>query len=750
MMMHYAEDSLLVLAAAIPFACFVALAIGGARLRKPLAGWVAVAGITASTLLASLVLYQWLGLGRHDVARTLEWARVGGLPITVGVQLDALTVILFFMVCVVSACIFLFSIGYMAGTSDQVDGRSLHHRFFAFLCLFAFSMLALVLSSSFLQMFIFWELVGFCSYLLIGFHFHRRSAGNAAIKAFVVNRVGDFGFFVGLMMVAAYLGDLSISGAAVAFAAQHADGGPLFVESFLGVSLATWLGLLLFGGAIAKSAQFPLHVWLPDAMEGPTPVSALIHAATMVAAGVFLVARVFLLLTPAAQTVIAVVGTVTLTLGALVAIVQTDIKRVLAYSTISQLGYMIFALGVGAWIGALFHLLTHAFFKAMLFLGSGQVIEGCAHEQDMRKMGGLARKMPVTAVTFLIGVLAIAGVGIPGMGLGLGGYFSKDEILAVACHRAFGTDGAIASSLGVVLFGVAVVIAYVTPFYMMRCWWMTFMGQPRDADVHAHAHERPLMFVPLLVLAVGTVAAGYWLFRPMVAQAAPYGVLVATFDPYAHGDAAARDAWEHAHHALVPLVGFAFAIGFAVAIVIYARGLALAERLRWRLRPLHTLLIHKFYIDEIYAAIFVGGILAARSLCGWVDTYVVDGVVNAVGRLTQRLAQVSGMGLDRDGAAGSSAAPGEPPAGRGLGFLTCLMVAAVTTSLMLDGAYLAALAVLLAAWAVLGIDGMVNDLGRGALAFADAVRRPQTGRIRDYVLLAVGSVAVVLLVWVLA
>ncbi|MHC5035064.1 MAG: proton-conducting transporter transmembrane domain-containing protein [Planctomycetota bacterium] len=296
-----------------------------------------------------------------------------------------------------------------------------------------------MVSSSLLFLFICWELVGLCSYLLIGFYFDRAYASAAAIKAFVTNRVGDFGFIIGLMLVFFQLGTLDLDQAAAAFAGQYAAGTGIFATHFtlFGWSLATIMGIGLFCGAMGKSAQFPLHVWLPDAMAGPTPVSALIHAATMVAAGVYLVARVFRLMTPEALMFIAVIGCLTLTLMALVAIVQVDIKKCLAYSTLSQLGYMIFAMGCGAWIAALFHLITHAFFKAMLFLCSGQVIEGCHHEQDMRKMGGLYKKMPVTCWTFFIGVLAISGAGIAGTGIGLGGFFSKDEILAVAYTRAY-------------------------------------------------------------------------------------------------------------------------------------------------------------------------------------------------------------------------------------------------------------------------------------------------------------------------
>ena len=853
------QELLLIVATAIPLAAFVILAVFGSRLGKPLAGWCAVAAIAVSTVLAGVVLKQWLH-GVRDEAHTFTWATLGRVPITVGLHLDALTVIMFFMVSLVSTCIFVFSVGYMAGHSDEIDGRSKYHRFFTFLCLFCFSMLGLVVSNSILFLFVFWELVGLCSYFLIGFYFHRKSASNAAIKAFVVNRVGDFGFLAGLMMVFHYLGDLSLAGAAAKFQAAY-PGGELFTRSFLGLSLATWMGMLLFCGAIGKSAQFPLHVWLPDAMEGPTPVSALIHAATMVAAGVYLVARIFVLLTPEAQLFIAVIGCITLTIAALVAIVQTDIKKVLAYSTISQLGYMIFGMGVGAWIGALFHLLTHAFFKALMFLGSGQVIEGCHHEQDIRRMGGLIRKMPVTGVTFLVGVLAIAGAGIPGLHiggvrLGLGGFFSKDEILAVAYQRAFRTEeadapdarrsgpaerppgepaGAAASvnprseatadaasglmaatfadaapshlsahdaaaertrdssftpfarhdrvggetavtpegvppvaCIPAPLFWIPVLIAFVTPFYMMRCWWLTFMGKPRDRHVYEHAHETPLMGVPLVVLAIGTFVSSYAIFRPMVAQAAPAGFLCKTFNPERHHEEAERPAAsreegaESADHAVAAglpvaadvhgrlsmIVGPAFVVGFFLAIAIYLRGLLVAGAIASSLRPLHTLLVRKFYFDELYGAVFVGGIMGLKSVCDWVDTHIVDGLVNLCGRVTRAFSSIAGNVLDRSGTYGVEPAAGEQ-AGRLGGFMMLAAVLAVAGIMLAYGATGAAIALLVMAWVALGIDGIVNDLARGAWQVATSLRAVQSGRIRQYVLFAAGSAAVVLLVLVL-
>jgi NADH-quinone oxidoreductase subunit L len=436
-----------------------------------------------------------------------------------------------------------------------------------------------------------------------------------------------------------------------------------------------------------------------------------------------------------------------------VAIVQTDIKRVLAYSTISQLGYMMLGMGVGAWIAALFHLLTHAFFKALMFLGSGQVIEGCHHEQDMRNMGGLIRKMPVTAITFLVGVFAIAGVGIPAVWMpghlpfGLGGYFSKDEILAVAWSRAYGqqhqvekadcvnegledapTDpedhahpltavtavapGQRSSHAGAApsiqnpkskiqnshlpawLFWIPIAIAYVTPFYMLRAWWLTFMGKPRDEHVYAHAHESPLMYFPLVVLAFGTFFSSYLLFRPMVAAAAPAPFLTALYDGEAAQAAEAHGALidHQAHKALAPIVGFAFVLGFVAAWLIYRNGLAVAQRLATALRPLHTVLVHKFYFDELYGLLLVGGTMTLKTICYAFDKYVIDGLVDLSAWITERLSRFSGVVLD----------------------------AGV-------------------------VDGAVNGVGRGTLQLGSLVRRPQVGRIRNYVLFAAGGVTALVL-----
>ena len=752
-----------------PFVSFWLLVFFGPRLGKPGAGWFAVVfGMGVPLACATYVLLGWLDADaatRTQLAANAfryHWADLGNVPVIVGIKLDSLTVAMYFMVAFVAFWIFFFSVGYMAGHSDEVAHQRKYWRFFAYLSLFGFSMLGLVVSSSLLFLFIFWELVGLCSYLLIGYYFDRAYASRAAIKAFVTNRVGDFGFLIGLMLIYFQLHTLDLDQAAARFAEQYAAGTGIFASTYtlFGWSLATIMGVGLFCGAMGKSAQFPLHVWLPDAMAGPTPVSALIHAATMVAAGVYLVARIFRLMTPDALMFVAVIGCLTLTLMALVAIVQTDIKKCLAYSTLSQLGYMIFGMGCGAWVAALFHLITHAFFKAMLFLGSGQVIEGCHHEQDMRKMGGLMKKMPVTGLTFLVGVLAIAGAGIPGSPIGLGGFFSKDEILAVAYVRAFewddykkheshesgpgkplggghairtpsaseGRSGPVAGAPGsddarrVILandpvphrefgkaamfkripalpkwmFYLAIFTAYVTPFYMMRAWWLTFMGKPRDEHVYHHAHETPLMFIPLVVLAIGTFMSSYFLFRPLIAdaaRAASAAPLVLATDGEVH-----TAAIPAAHHWLKLGVGGAFVVGFFIAIVIYARGMATAESIR-RLPGvslIHALLVRKYFFDEVYDFVWVKGCVAVAKVARFIDTWFVDLIFNILASATERLAAFSGMVIDKH-----------------------------------------------------GVDGVFNGMAKTSMDVSDIVRGPQTGRIRNYVLFAAGvaTIIVVCILW---
>jgi len=634
----------------------------------------------------------WMAQAAGDA---LTWIRIGSVPVQVGVNLDSLTLIVFLMVTLCATCIHVFSIGYMHG-----DSR--YGRFFGYLSLFCFSMLGLVISRSLLLLFVFWELVGLCSYLLIGFWFEKLSARRAATKAFVVNRIGDFGFMIGLALCLVHLHTLDLGEASVAFAetgaaAAHVEaaveGGTAHAPApethalarpgLLGLSLATWMGLLLFCGAIGKSAQFPLHVWLPDAMEGPTPVSALIHAATMVAAGVYLVARIYGLLTLDALGIIAAVGCITLTMAALMALVQTDIKRVLAYSTLSQLGYMIFGLGVGAWVGAVFHLLTHAFFKALMFLCAGQVIAACHHEQDMRKMGGLWARLPRTAITFLIGVLAIAAAGIPLSPLGIGGFYSKEEILETAWARL--TPGHGVPAIAVWLFVLPIAVSLLTPLYMGRCFILTFLGTPRDEHIFRHAEEKPVMYRPLLVLAGLTVVSGWFLFRAFVAGAAPLQAPILTALAHGEGHHGGPVAW---------IGGLAWIVGLGAAWWLYGGGLARAEAIRRSrfVRPVHTLLVNRFYFDHLYEGVLLRASHVLAWICRLFDAWIVDGVAHTLAYLGVRAAKFSGNVVD-----------------------------------------------------ALGVDGAFNGSAAGTARLSNLLGAVQSGRIRHYILIAMTLLAALLM-----
>ena len=499
--------------------------------------------------------------------------KFGSLDITLDWYIDGLTVLMFAMVTLIATCIHIFAIGYM---SDELteryedhfvhtsDGGHFHrvgrfYRFFAYLSLFCFSMLGLVLAGNIFQVFIFWELVGVCSYLLIGFYVERHTASTAANKAFIMNRVGDFGFLIGLMIIWTWLGAFQFAetnpetigqtglfqmvrngdGEIItrgegtdkvvvlqAKQSMHTAAGPEEDAPTIPYWLLVVAGLGIFAGCIGKSAQFPLQTWLPDAMEGPTPVSALVHSATMVAAGVYLVGRFYPMFTPEVLLVIAYTGCITLFVGATIAVVATDIKKVLAYSTISQLGYMMLALGVGGWLAGLFHLITHAFFKSLMFLCSGSVIHGCHHEQEMTKMGGLYKKMPITCWTMFIGVVAISGLAIPLLKLpslgaiAFSGYHSKDAIVASA--MTFSNLNPLHS----LLFFVPLITAGITAFYMFRMWFMTFFGEPRDEHVYDHAHESPrVMTAPLLILSF------FAAFCAVGGESGPLAKLILTTEP---------------------------------------------------------------------------------------------------------------------------------------------------------------------------------------------------------------------------
>lgn len=560
-------------------------------------------------------IFPWVDFG--DVPM------IGPLQIHLGIILDNLAAIMMVVVAIVSALVHLFSIGYMQG-----DVR--YSRYFSYLGLFTFSMLVIVLTNNFFTMYVGWELVGLSSYLLIGHWYEKKSASDAAIKAFVVNRIGDIGMFSGIMIL--YF-TFRTFGFSEIFGAMAEGRIPMGSEAWL-----TAAGILIFCGAVGKSAQFPLHVWLPDAMEGPTPVSALIHAATMVAAGVYLVARTFPMMTADALMVIAYIGAVTAFISATIAIAQNDIKKVLAYSTISQLGYMVMGLGVGAYTAGFFHLVTHAMFKAGLFLGSGSVIHAMHHAihekgnhhtdaQDIRNMGGLRAKMPVTFWTFLIYTLAISGIPLTS------GFLSKDEILAGTL--AFGelTGHQMIPIVGFLVAGL-------TAFYMFRLVILTFMGEHKDASRLSYVHESPLvMTIPLIVFAVLSFFAFYsfnpfgassgWFFHAMER---PDFVIPAAVQ--AAGGAVFEEAVHHAHSTAMMLSLLVAGLGILAAFTTYYWKKIDADAFADKLRPVYQFLLNKWYFDELYGAVVVGGTHAFTRALRWFDDTIIDGIVNGSARWT--------------------------------------------------------------------------------------------------------------------
>jgi len=512
---------------------------------------------------------------------TVNWLAIGDLHVDFGLKLDALSLMMLLIVTGVGGAIHIYSFGYM----HEDKGMA---RFFAFMSLFTFSMLGIVLANNFLEMFIFWELVGVSSYLLIGFWFEKPSAGDAAKKAFITNRLGDFGFLLGILMVWGLLGSLNFSALQNSIISNPAALG----------AMATTAGLLIFCGAVGKSAQFPLHVWLADAMEGPTPVSALIHAATMVAAGVYMLCRTLFLFNYEALHVIAYIGGFTALLAALIAVQQNDIKRILAYSTLSQLGYMVMAVGLSGPTPAMFHLTTHAFFKALLFLGAGSVIHALHEEQDIWKMGGLKKKMPITFWTFIIGTLALSGVPP------FSGFYSKDSIIGQALEQK-----------NYLLFAVAVFVAALTTFYMFRLFFVAFLGEARTEKAK-HAHESPtVMSLPLVVLAVFAVVGGY------IGITNIYG---SQFVPDAEKLSVAQQALEPLHNIFPMLCGIgAVAIGLIAAFVLY--GKTATDPLPAKLGGLATAMKNRFYFDEFYEATFIRAHDFIAALADWIDRWLVEG-----------------------------------------------------------------------------------------------------------------------------
>ena len=577
-------------------------------LEPPAAGSRSAELVTTVFLFAAMLL-SWLafadvGFGHHDSRVTLfPWIISGELKVDWALRIDTLTAVMFVVVTTISAFVHLYSIGYM----EEDPHRP---RFFSYLSLFTFAMLMLVTADNLVQLFFGWEGVGLMSYLLIGFWYHKPEANAAAIKAFIVNRVGDFGFSLGIFAAFMMTGALDLD---TVFAQAPALTGKTIHFLSWDVDVLTLICLLLFMGAMGKSAQFLLHTWLPDAMEGPTPVSALIHAATMVTAGVFMVARLSPLfdLAPAAQAFVTFIGATTAFFTATIALVQNDIKRIIAYSTCSQLGYMFVAMGTGAYSIGMFHLFTHAFFKALLFLGSGSVIIAMHHEQDIRHMGGLKDKLPLTYWTMVIGTLALTGFPLTA------GYFSKDAII----------EAAYVSSNPIALygFGATVIAAALTAFYSWRLIFLTFHGTPHDHHHYDAARESPLVMVlPLGFLAAGSIFAGYP-FRELFA-----GHDVADFFGDSLKFAAGSHLLEEMHH--VPLlIGMAptvmMAIGFVVAWEFYIRRPELPAELARQQEPLYKFLLNKWYFDEIYDFLIVRPTLwLARALWKYGDGWTIDGL----------------------------------------------------------------------------------------------------------------------------
>ncbi len=698
-----------------------------------------------------------------------QWYEVsppGLSPIGIGYYIDSLTVLMFVMVTLIASCIHFYAMGYMHDelhdiTDHEVtlaNGKHLHrhgryYRFFQYLSLFCFSMLGLVIAGNILMVFVFWELVGICSYFLIGFYIERKSASTAANKAFIVNRVGDFGFLIGLMALWGALGTFSFGdtrdpqtgevaegiftqvrhperhhqlatpdkmvlagnpeGVRKVVADHTAANGDVDIAAAKAQSLSLardewrktegtpygyWLlvvaGLGVFCGCIGKSAQFPLHTWLPDAMEGPTPVSALVHSATMVAAGVYLVGRFFPVFTSEVLLVIAFVGAITLFMAATIAIVASDIKRVLAYSTVSQLGYMMLALGMGGWLAGLFHLVTHAFFKSLLFMCSGSVIHA-VHTNEMTQMGGLRRKMPITAYTMLVGCLAIAGAPL------LSGFYSKDYIIA---HSMLFAD---TNPSYAFFFYIAAAGAAITAFYMFRLWYLTFAGEPRDKHRHDHAHESPrVMTVPLMILAFFAITAGWNLpsflpglggygVEPLLQQAQPLGtehgagqgLLVDIVHPNEH-DSHARFGVA----ATIVASGVALG-GFLLATLMYGVRLISADDARRQFAPIYRFLRNKWYFDELYDSLFVKPVMFISRCVSEFDRKCIDGFINNLALWTRKIAQW------------------DDSVDRGL------------------------------------VDGLVNLTAGWVYAIASRIRGVQTGNLRQYVLfIVVGTVVLFVLI----
>jgi len=597
--------SLTILILLVPFLSFLFNGLVGMKLKPVVSGLIGTIGLGVVALLSYLTAWQYFfvdgmvnGSFPKVIAMSMEWLRfTDKLAINMGILLDPISVMMLVVISTVSFMVHIYSLGYMKGEKG-------FQRFYAFLSLFSFSMLGLVVATNIFQMYIFWELVGVSSFLLIGFYYSKDSAVAASKKAFIVTRFADLGFLIGILVLSYFTKTFDfqlLTGTDQSIFAQTAG------VSFLGMSVMTWAALLIFMGGAGKSAMFPLHIWLPDAMEGPTPVSALIHAATMVVAGVFLVARmfpVFYFQAPDALTVIAYVGGFTSLFAAVIACTQYDIKRVLAFSTLSQIGYMMLALGVSGYGGhegvgymaSMFHLFTHAMFKALLFLGAGSIIHA-VHSNVMQDMGGLRKYLPITHITFLIACLTIAGVPF------LSGFFSKDEILVAAFEHSK------------LLFAVEYLVAGLTAFYMFRLYFNIFWG--KETHYHHTPHESPkTMTIPLMILAFGSIFAGYIPFSKLVTSDSmpfethmDYGIAIPSV-----------------------LIGL---LGILVAWILYKKETTLPDRIAKSFGGFYRTVFHKFYIDEVYMFITkkIMFNMVARPVA-WFDRHIVDGTMNGIGWLT--------------------------------------------------------------------------------------------------------------------
>ena len=603
----------------LPLASFIVTLLLGKRWGTR-AHWLPIITVLLSFACALAAFFR-VRSGEIINADIYTWIQSGNFTVSVGFLVDQLTSVMLIVVTSISSLVHIYSVGYMKGEEG-------YYRFFAYLSLFTFSMLMLVLGNNFLQLFFGWEAVGLSSYLLIGFYYNKKSAADAGKKAFIVNRFGDFGFILGLFLIFTQFGSLHYEAVFSKVGILEGQNLSLFGSP---IGMATVIALLLFCGAIGKSAQIPLHVWLPDAMEGPTPVSALIHAATMVTAGVFLIARCHPIfeLSHFALNLITILAAITTLFAATIALVQTDIKRVVAYSTVSQLAYMFIGCGVGAYSAGVFHLFTHAYFKALLFLGCGSVILGMHHEQDVRSMGGLKSKMPITYWTFLLASLSISGVP------GLAGFFSKDEILLMAFNSHLGA--------GKFAWFIGTLVAFMTAFYSFRLFFLIFHGEFRGTEQQkAHLHESPVVVtLPLIVLAVGAVAAG-WFGIPAILG----------------GD-------NHWAHFLEPVLGhphvhvsgtteallmgtsiLAGVLGIALAFYLYQVQPQIPGIIAERFSVIYRLLLNKYYVDEFYNKVIVEPTLAfSRTVIlkivdlGCIER-VVNGLPRAIGNGSQQLRKI--------------------------------------------------------------------------------------------------------------